>query len=439
MRSTKKVAALAGIAGMLAVPVTGSAAEGNLVQTAQGAGDFTTLVSLAKQAGLAGTLTGNQELTVLAPTDAAFAKLPKATLRELQRNPAALRQVLLYHVLPGEVSASQVVTLNAAKTASGQGVKIRVRGGKVRINSSRVVATDVQASNGVIHVIDRVLIPKKLPRNRATLPRVAAKDDRFTTFTSLVKAAGLTKALSGRGKLTVFAPTDAAFAKVPKATLDALAADTDALREVLTYHVIAGDKPASKVVKLRAARTLNHRGVRIRVRGKRVFVNNARVVDTNIRAKNGTIHAINRVLLPPTLRAVEANLAEVATGAGQFSTLVKLVVAADLLPALTGDDPLTVFAPTDAAFAKVPPATLDALLGDKAKLQRVLKYHILSGQVLARQVVKLDSATTLDGTDVAISANGGVKVNNANVIAVNARAKNGVIHVIDEVLIPPNL
>jgi uncharacterized surface protein with fasciclin (FAS1) repeats len=208
---------------------------------------------------------------------------------------------------------------------------------------------------------------------------------------------------------------------------------------VLQYHVIAGDKPAAKVVKLRAARTLNHQGVRIRVRGGKVRVNNATVTDANIRVKNGTIHAINRVLLPPSLPEVDKNLAEVALGVPQFSTLVSLVQAADLLPALTGDDDLTVFAPTNAAFAKVPQATLDALLADKAKLQRVLKYHILSGEKLARNVVKLDSATTLDGTDVSISTAGGVKVNNANVIAVNARAKNGVIHVIDEVLLPPNL
>ncbi len=430
MTTMKRAAGILAAAGLLAVPVTGAAAEGNIVQTADGAGDFTTLISLAKQAGLAGALSGDDELTVFAPTDAAFAKVPKSTLAELQRNPAALRQVLLYHVLPGERTAADVVQLSAAKTLSGQGVKVRVRGGAVRVNNSRVVATDVQASNGVIHVIDRVLIPKKLPRNARNIVGVASRDDRFDTFTSLVKAAGLTKALSGKSKLTVFAPTDAAFAKVPKATLDALAADKDALREVLQYHVIAGDKPAAKVVKLRAARTLNHQGVRIRVRGGKVRVNNATVTDANIRVKNGTIHAINRVLLPPSLPEVDKNLAEVALGVPQFSTLVSLVQAADLLPALTGDDDLTVFAPTNAAFAKVPQATLDALLADKAKLQRVLKYHILSGEKLARNVVKLDSATTLAG---------GVKVNNANVIAVNARAKNGVIHVIDEVLLPPNL
>ena len=207
------------------------------------------------------------------------------------------REVLLYHVVAGERTASDVVQLSAAKTLSGQGLKVRVRGGKVRINGSRVVATDVQASNGVIHVIDRVLIPKRLPRNARTIVGVASRDDRFDTFTSLVKAAGLTKALSGKKKLTALIPTDAAFAKVPKATLDALAADKDALREVLKYHVIAGDRPASKVVKLRAARTLNHQGLRIRARGSKVRINNATVVDPDIRVKNGGYEFVD-IFLP---------------------------------------------------------------------------------------------------------------------------------------------
>ena len=99
MKSMTRAAGLVAAAGLLAVPATGAAAQGNIVQTAQGAGEFSTLISLAKQAGLAGALSGDDELTVFAPTDAAFAKVPKATLAELRRNPAALREVLLYHCL----------------------------------------------------------------------------------------------------------------------------------------------------------------------------------------------------------------------------------------------------------------------------------------------------------------------------------------------------
>ena len=134
---------------------------------------------------------------------------------------------------------------------------------------------------------------------------VAAGNPHFSTLVSLVKKAGLVGALSGKGKLTVFAPTNAAFAKVPKATLDALAKDKAKLRAVLTYHVVKGAVPASKVVTLngRSVKTLNGASVRIRITGnakKSVYVNNSKVVRTDIAASNGIIHVINRVLLPPT-------------------------------------------------------------------------------------------------------------------------------------------
>lgn len=136
------------------------AAKQNIVQTAVGAGQFTTLASLLKQAGLAKTLQGAGPFTVFAPTDAAFAKVPKSTLNALAKDRKALRSVLLYHVVAGKVTAAKVVRRNSARTLNGQSVSIRVRGGKVFVGGARVTTPDVMASNGVIHVIDKVLIPK---------------------------------------------------------------------------------------------------------------------------------------------------------------------------------------------------------------------------------------------------------------------------------------
>ncbi|UGS35425.1 fasciclin domain-containing protein [Capillimicrobium parvum] len=135
------------------------APERNLVQTAQAAGQFKTLTKLVTQAGLAKTLTGKTRYTVFAPTDAAFAKVPKRTLNALAGDKAMLRKVLLYHVVPGNVTAKEVVKLRSAKTAEGSRVRIRVRSGKVWVNNARVVTPDVKASNGTIHVINRVLLP----------------------------------------------------------------------------------------------------------------------------------------------------------------------------------------------------------------------------------------------------------------------------------------
>jgi uncharacterized surface protein with fasciclin (FAS1) repeats len=144
----------------LAAPKPAAAPGGkNIVGTAVAAGQFTTLVSLLKKAGLAGALTGKGQLTVFAPTDAAFAKVPKATLAALAKDRKKLRAVLLYHVVKGKVTAAKVVKLRSAKTLEGDAVKIKVKGGSVYLDGAKVTAPDVMASNGVIHVINRVLIP----------------------------------------------------------------------------------------------------------------------------------------------------------------------------------------------------------------------------------------------------------------------------------------
>lgn len=133
----------------------------------------------------------------------------------------------------------------------------------------------------------------------------------------------------------------------------------------------------------------------------------------------------------------QKNLAEIAISNPDFSTLVAAVKAAGLVDALSGDTELTVFAPTNAAFAKLPAGTLEALLADKEKLADILKYHIVAGKVLAKDVVNLDSADALNGKELEIDTEGAqVRINNANVIKTDIEAKNGVIHVIDTVLIP---
>lgn len=135
-------------------------ADGNIVRTAASAGQFDTLLTLAKRAGLVKALSGSGPLTVFAPTDAAFKSVPKATLAKLANDKAALRRVLLYHVVKGNVTAAQVVKLSSAATLAGPSVGIRVSGGNVFLNrSTKVVKADIAASNGTIHVINKVLLP----------------------------------------------------------------------------------------------------------------------------------------------------------------------------------------------------------------------------------------------------------------------------------------
>lgn len=145
--------------GFLAASVlTASAAD--IVDTAVAAGSFNTLVTAVKAAGLVDTLKGAGPYTVFAPTDAAFAKLPAGTVEGLLKDPEKLKKILLYHVVPGNVMAADVVKLKSAKTAEGSSVKVAVRGGKVMVDGANVVKTDIVCDNGVIHVIDTVIMPK---------------------------------------------------------------------------------------------------------------------------------------------------------------------------------------------------------------------------------------------------------------------------------------
>jgi transforming growth factor-beta-induced protein len=296
------VAALAAAAiGASASASTASKSEGdkNIVQTAVAAGQFTTLASLLTKAGLVDTLSTRGPFTVFAPTDAAFAKVPKATLDALAENPAQLKSVLLYHVVPGKVMASDVVKLTSAKTLEGRTVAIKVVDGSVYVDKAKVTTPDVTASNGVIHVVDSVLIPKAAPAAPAkNIVPTAVAAGQFKTLTSLLTKAGLAATLQGKGPFTVFAPTDAAFAKVPKATLAALGKDNAKLRAVLLYHVVKGKVTAAQAMKLRSAKTLNGKPLAIRVSAGKVLVGGATVTKADLMASNGVIHVINKVLIP---------------------------------------------------------------------------------------------------------------------------------------------
>jgi len=276
-----------------------SDADQNIVQTAIAAGQFNTLASLLTKAGLVDTLSTGGPFTVFAPTDAAFAKVPKATLDALAENPAQLKSVLLYHVVPDRVAAADVVKLTSAKTLEGRSVAIKVVDGSVYIDKAKVTTPDVTASNGVIHVIDSVLIPNAAPATPAkNIVQTAIAAGQFKTLASLLTKAGLAGTLQGKVPFTVFAPTDAAFAKVPKATLAALGKDKAKLRAVLLYHVVRGKVTAAQAMKLRSAKTLQGKSLSIRVSGGKVLVGGATVTKADVTASNGVIHVINKVLIP---------------------------------------------------------------------------------------------------------------------------------------------
>jgi uncharacterized surface protein with fasciclin (FAS1) repeats len=281
-------------------------ADGTIVETAVAAGNFKTLVAAVQAAELVDTLNGKGPFTVFAPTDEAFAKLPKGTLEMLLKpeNKAKLAAILTYHVVPGSVKAADVVKLKNAATVQGQRVDIKVDAGKVMVDGANVVATDVACSNGVIHVIDTVILPVD-----GTIVDVAAKNGSFNTLVAAVKAAGLVETLSGKGPFTVLAPTDAAFAKLPAGTLEMLLKPENKkqLVDILTYHVVPGVAAYSdQVVKMSQVPTVLGTPITVTVTDGKVRLNDSNVVATDVEASNGVIHVVDTVILPTVKKTADA-------------------------------------------------------------------------------------------------------------------------------------
>jgi len=286
---------------LAAVTAMGSfavAADKDIVDTAVAAGSFKTLAAALGGADLVGALKGAGPFTVFAPTDEAFAKLPKGTVEMLLKpeNKAKLAAILTYHVVSGKVMAADVVKVKGAASLNGQRIDVKVDGGAVSVDSSKVVKTDIACSNGVIHVIDTVMMPAT-----DNIPAVADKAGKFKTLLAAVKAAGLVETLSGPGPFTVFAPTDEAFAKIPAATLaDLLKPENKAkLASILTYHVVSGRVYSEAAVAAKSAKTVQGASITIKASDAGAFVNDAKIIATDVDASNGVIHIIDSVIMPP--------------------------------------------------------------------------------------------------------------------------------------------
>jgi len=261
--------------------------------------DFSTLVAALQAAELVDALSGEGPFTVFAPTNDAFAALPEGTLDSLllPENKQALTDILLYHVVSGNVLAADVVNLTEAETLLGKNVNISVDMGSVMINEANVIATDIIGSNGVIHVIDSVILP---PADLADIVDTAVADGRFTTLAAALGAAELVDTLKGEGPFTVFAPTDDAFAALTAGTVESLLLpeNKQQLTDILLYHVVAGKVMAEDVVTLTEAETVLGQNVTITVQDGKVFINDSEVIITDIVTSNGVIHVIDAVLLP---------------------------------------------------------------------------------------------------------------------------------------------
>jgi transforming growth factor-beta-induced protein len=375
----------------------------------------------------------NATLTVFAPDNAAFDALAAAlntNIAGLLANPD-LTNILLYHVLGATVPSSAVTNgaivtpLNNANTIK----MTKTSTGSVYANQAMVNAADLTAANGVVHSVNGVLLPVE------TVVDIAL-DNGFTTLATAVVTAELLPALTNPlATLTVFAPTNAAF----DALLTALGIDVNTLlaspdlANYLTYHVLGATVPASAVTNgavVSPLSTTNTLKLTKTSTGS-VYVNQAMVTTADLNAANGVVHVINAVVLP------FETVVDVAIDNG-FTTLTAAVVKAELLPALTNPfTQLTVFAPTNTAFDNLATALGTDLNGILAlpNLADVLLYHVVAGTVLSTDLTN-GPVATLNGQNIIVDLTAGVKINDANVTLADVTAFNGVVHVIDAVLLP---
>lgn len=388
-----------------------------------------TLETAVVAAGLVETLSGEGPFTLFAPTDDAFNALEPGVLQALLDDPAgALTDVLTYHVLGQEVPSTALNNGDVVATVNGKDITVTINADGVFINDAEVTMTDIPADNGIVHVIDAVLIPP------TTIVDVVVNSDIHTTLETAVIAAGLVETLSGEGPFTLFAPTDEAFDALEPGVLQALLDDpTGALTDVLTYHVLGQEVPSTALNDGDIVTTVNGKDVTVTINADGVFINDAEVTLTDIPASNGIVHVIDAVLIPPT-----NTVFDIIANSAVHNTLEDLIIDAELQETLSGEGTFTVFAPTDEAFTNAPTEIIAELLADPTgKLQSVLLHHVVGSIALEADLSDGQAITTEFNQDVTITIEGGnVFVDDAQVIITDLEGDNGVVHVINGVLLP---
>jgi len=298
-----------------------------------------------------------------------------------------------------------------------------------------------------------VLLAAVLVASASALPNIvqlAQSVPELSTLVTAVSAGGLVSTLEGPGPFTVFAPTNDAFNALPAGVLDNLLKPENKaqLVDILTYHVVAGNVQSGNLTNGELVPTVEGKNVSVNIEAVGgVYLNigtqSANVIQADVEASNGVVHLINAVLLPPSPPSTD-NIVQLAQSVSDLSTLVTAVVAAGLASTLSGPGPFTVLVSTNEAFVALPAGVLDNLLKpeNKAQLVAVLTYHVISGDVYSYEINDGTAAPSLDnGAKLSFNAkNGAITINGASkVLLANVGASNGVVHLINAVLLPPSV
>ncbi len=419
----------------------------DIVAIASSDSDLSTLVTAITTADLTGTLQGSGPFTVFAPTNTAFDNLEDGVLETLLENPDVLAEVLQYHVVSGTVMSADLSNSDVQTLLTGKTINVVVMDGMVTLNgSAKVTTADVQASNGVVHIINEVLLPEGFELPKPDIVSIASETtslsilvDALTMFPDLVDD------LSMDGNYTVFAPTDDAFIALLGIIGQTKLADVpeDVIKRLLKYHVVSSAAlMSSDLSDEQMETTLLGEDITVSKSGNVVMIDDANVTTVDIEASNGIIHIIDAVLIPELEANIVNTIVEPAYFNKNFSILTEAVVTANLVDTLIKKSAnYTLFAPNNNAFEAAGITSLDGLTA--SDLTPILTYHVLGSEVFGDGLPATGSAVpTLNG-DLYLSINGdGVFINGLTEVSTATLSgealdyDNGVVHIIDRTLVP---
>ena len=406
--------------------------ELTLVDLAQSDENFSTLVEIVVDLGLTDVL-ATEELTVFAPTNAAFEAISEAIPSLTNED---LEAIVTYHLVEGTILSNQLEARQDVPMLQGEVTLVEVGDSGVLINNfATVTDADLQASNGVIHAIDQVLLPDeyRVALQGPSIVETALEND-FSQLLNTADDLGLTTTLKFKGPFTVFAPTDDAFSALANA-VDLGAFTEEELTEVLTYHLLSGEVFSTDLQPQQAPESLTGELLYITADDDGVFVNStSQVIAADVdEPVNGVIHVVDEVLLPNSF----VDIVGLVQKNYYLTTLLSLVAdRPDLAEALSDPNAeLTVFAPNNEAFEAI--ADLIPELSEE-EIVNILSYHVFPARVLSTDLDETQTIEMLNGDTAEVTVlNGTVTINgSATVVIADKNGTNGVVHVIDEVLIP---
>jgi uncharacterized surface protein with fasciclin (FAS1) repeats len=395
-----------------------------------------TLEAAINAAELNETLDNEGTFTLFAPTDEAFEALPEGTVAGLLEDIPALTEILLHHVVAGTAMSSELIDGDIIETLNGTDITVTVDGMTYMIDMATVTQPNIEASNGVVHVIDMVLIPAEEPELPSIMEIVTLSEYETYILDAAIIAAGLNETLDTGGPFTLFAPSDDAFGALPEGTVDALLNDIPALTEILLHHVVSGTAMSTDLNDGDVIETLNGTDITVTVDGMTYMIDLATVTSANIEASNGVVHVIDIVLIP-TEEPELPSIMDIVAESEAHTTLATAIDAAGLNETLDTEGPFTLFAPTNDAFDALPAGAVEGLLADIPALSEILLHHVVNGTVIAEDLNYGDALITLNGTYLSVIIDGvSYSINTANISTPDIEASNGVVHVIDMVLMP---